>query len=105
MVVLLAAGQAGAQSQTNATSASGSATITVEKSKLHWLTPVTMTNSTESLKPVEGLDPRAWTTVVGWHPGESAFATGETHEGGWCLFWIDLGPSSITRQVRSDDRR
>ena len=103
LVVLLAAGRAGAQSQTNATSAS--ATVTVKPPKLHWLAPITMTNSTQNLKPVEGLDPRAWTTVVGWHPGESAFATGETREGGWALFWVALGPSPVTRQFRSDDQR
>ena len=98
LAVLLAVGQASAQSQTNAPPAS--AIITVQKPKFHWLAPPTMTNSTKNLKPVEGLEPRAWTTVVGWHPGESAFVTGETHEGGWCLFWIDLGPSTVTRHVR-----
>jgi hypothetical protein len=90
LIVLLAAGQAGAQSQTNATSAS--ATITVQKPKLHWLAPATMTNSTENLKPVKGLDPRAWTTVAGWYPGESAFATGETHRSKLVLFWVDIEP-------------
>jgi hypothetical protein len=96
LVTLLAMGHAGAQSQTNAT-ASASATITVQKPKLHWLPPVTMTNSTENLKPVEGLDPRAWTTVVGWYPGESAFATGETHRSKLVLFWVDVEPEPIAR--------
>ncbi len=91
LIALFAAGQVVAQQATNAPSTP--AIVTVKQPKLHWLAPITMTNSTENLKPVEGLDPRAWTTVVGWHPGESAFATGETHEGGWCLFWIDLGSS------------
>jgi hypothetical protein len=27
----------------------------------------------QSLEPVEGVSPRAWTTVVGWYPGASAF--------------------------------
>ena len=100
MMALFAAGQAVAQQATNTPSAS--ATITVQKPKLHWFAPIQTTNSVAEPKPVEGHDPRAWTTVVGWHPGESAFVTGETHEGGWSLFWVDLGPSTVTRQVRLD---
>ena len=88
MFAFFAAGQALAQSQTKATSAS--VPITVEKSKLHWLAPVTTTKTKENLKPVEGLDPRAWTTVAGWHPGESAFPAAETHQSKLCLFWVDF---------------
>lgn len=95
LIALFAAYQAIAQQPTNAPPVS--AAITVQKPKLHWLAPTEMKKAKENLKPVEGLDPRAWTTVVGWHPGESAFATGETHEGGWCLFWVDIEPSPITR--------
>ena len=103
MIALLAAGQAVAQQATNAPSTS--AIVTVKQPKLHWLAPITMTNSTEKLKPVEGLDPRAWTTVVGWHPGESAFATGETCKDRLCLFWVDLGPSPRIRTVQSNGKR
>jgi len=99
LIALFAACQAFAQQTTNAPSAS--ATLTVQKPKFHWFAPIETTNSITNLKPTEGLDPRAWATVVGWHPGESAFVTGETHEGGWCLFWVDLGPSTVTRQARS----
>ncbi len=95
MFALFAADQVGAQSQTNATFAS--APIMVEKLKLHWFAPVKTTKTKENLKPVEGLDPRAWTTVVGWHPGESAFATGETQRSKLCLFWVDVEPSPKTR--------
>jgi len=88
-VALFAACQAFAQQATNAPSTTAS--VTVQKSKFHWLAPAALKKTRETPKPVGGLDPRAWTTVVGWHPGESAFATGERHEPGVCLFWIDLG--------------
>jgi len=88
-IVLFAMCRAVAQQTTNAPSTT--ATVTVQKPKFHWLAPAALKKATENPKPVGGLDPRAWTTVVGWHPGESAFATGEKHEGRLCLFWIDLG--------------
>jgi hypothetical protein len=77
LFALFAAGQAGAQSLANAPS--GSATITVAKPTLHWFAPVTTTKPEVDLKPVEGLDPRAWTTVAGGYPDESVFVTAETH--------------------------
>jgi len=89
LIALFVACQAFAQQTTNAPSTS--ATVTAQKPKVHWFAPVQTTNSVENLKPIDGLDTRAWTTVVGWHPGESAFATGERHEPGVCFFWIDLG--------------
>jgi hypothetical protein len=95
LIALFVARQAVAQQATNAPSAS--AAVTVEKLKLHWLAPGETTKLKENLKPVKGLDPRAWTTVVGWHPGESAFPSAETHEGGLCLFWMDIEPVSIAR--------
>jgi len=95
LIALFAACQAVAQQTTNAPSAS--ATVTVEKLKLHWLAPIETNKTSENFKPAEGLDPRAWTTIVGWHPGESAFPTAETHEGGWCLFWVDIERSQRPR--------
>lgn len=95
MFALFAAGQAGAQSQTNATSAS--TPITVEKLKLHWFAPVKTSKTKENLKPVEGLDPRAWTTVVGWHQVESGSPAAESHCSKLCLFWVDIEPSPKTR--------
>ena len=88
LFALLAAGQAGAQSQTNATAAS--APITVEKLKLHWGAPVKTPKTKGNLKPVEGLDPRAWTTVVGWHQVEPDFPAAESHRSKLCLFWVDF---------------
>ncbi|MGA9451047.1 MAG: hypothetical protein WBW41_06845 [Verrucomicrobiia bacterium] len=95
LMTLFAACQAIAQQATNAPSKF--VTVTVEKPKFHWLAPAEAKKAKENLRPVEGLDPRAWTTAVGWHPGESAFATGETHEGGWCLFWIDIERVPVAR--------
>jgi len=99
LIALFAAGQAIARQTTNAPSTT--ATVTVQKPKFHWLAPAETKKSGENLKPMEGQNPRAWTTVVGWHPGESAFATGERHEGGLCLFWIDLGPSPTTKKLNA----
>jgi hypothetical protein len=87
LIALFAACQAGAQQPTNAPAAS--ATFTTEKPKLHWLVPAKITKLKENLKPVEGLDSRAWPTVVGWHPGQSAFRGPETAEG-WDLFWVSF---------------
>lgn len=35
------------------------------------------------------LDPRAWTTIVGWHPGQSAFPDAVTQEP--CMSFLSLG--------------
>jgi hypothetical protein len=99
LIALFVACQAVAQQTTNAPSTS--ATVTAQKPKVHWFAPVQTTNSVENLKPVDGLDPRAWSTVVGWHPGQSAFATGERHEGRLCLFWIDLGSPPTIKKVNA----
>ena len=96
LFALLAASQAGAQSQTNSTSASATV-IKVQEPKLHWLGPVTTTTTNNNLKRVEGLDSRAWTTVAGWHPGESAFPAVETHRSKLSLFRMDFEPWPITR--------
>ena len=88
LFALFAAGQAGAQSHTNATAASP--LITVEKVKLHWGAPVKTPKPKENLKPVEGLDPRAWTTVVGWRQVESDFPAAESHRSRLCLFSVDF---------------
>jgi hypothetical protein len=88
LIALFAVFQAVAQQPTNAPSAS--TTFMVQKPKLHWLAPVKTTKAKENLKPIGGLNPQAWTTVVGWHPGESAFPSAETHEGGWPLFWVSF---------------
>jgi hypothetical protein len=84
-LLLFVAGQTDAQLQTDVTA--DFKTITVEKPKLLWLSPYTTVNAKENRESVEGLDPRAWTTVVCWHPGTSAFPTAETHRSKLGLFW------------------
>ena len=81
-----AAYQTGTQSETNATLTFQ--TVKVEKPKLLWLSPSTAVTAKRNLKPVEGLDPRAWTTVVGWKSGKSAFPTAETDQSKLCLVWV-----------------
>lgn len=39
----------------------------------HWLAPAQPADTRNDRKPVEGLSPQAWTTTVGWHPGQSEF--------------------------------
>jgi len=102
LITLFAAFEAFAQQTTNAPSTS--AVISVKPPIFHWLAPVETNKSAVIPKPVEGLDPRAWTTVVGWHPGESAFTTGETARPGIPLFWIALGRSPTSQQVRPADQ-
>jgi hypothetical protein len=87
LMALFAAGQAIAQQTTNGPPFT--TTITVQKTQWHWFAPTETKRTRANLKPVEGLDRRAWTTVVGWHPGRSAFPGAETSEG-WDLFWVSF---------------
>jgi len=87
-IALFTACQAVAQPPTNAPSAS--AAFTAEKPRFHWLAPVKPARTKVNPKLIEGMDPRAWAAVVGWHPGEPAFPSAEAHEGGWPLFWVSF---------------
>ena len=53
-------------------------TATGEK-KFNQSTPIRPAESGNSLEPVKGIDVRAWTTTVGWHPGVSAFPNAATY--------------------------
>ena len=88
LTALFIACPATAQQATNTPSVS--ATVAAEKPEFHWFASAETKKSNKNLERVEGLDPRAWTTVVGWHPGESAFVSAETHEAGWPLFWVSF---------------
>jgi len=88
LTVLFAAGPAAAQPTTNAPPSATA--ITVQKPEFHWFAQSKTKRTRENLRPIEGMDTRAWTTVVGWHPGESAFPSAETHQGGWPLFWVNF---------------
>jgi hypothetical protein len=41
---------------------------------------------------------RAWTTIVGWHPGESAFPDPKTTEAGLCLISVGNTPPRQTER-------
>jgi hypothetical protein len=79
--------------QQQGTNSPASATFAVEEPKLHWLAPsrpvVSQQNNRE---PIEGLSPQAWTTVVGWHPGASAFPNSENYTTELPLLWIGHAP-------------
>ncbi|HUA67236.1 MAG TPA: hypothetical protein VMA13_01700 [Candidatus Saccharimonadales bacterium] len=104
LIVLFAACQAVAQQQINATSRvnaapasqtnapPATATFTAPKPKFHWLGPPEPAQSQEKLQFIEGLDPRAWTTVAETRTSKSAFPSGETHEAGLCLLWWGSEP-------------
>ncbi len=100
IVVLFAAGQAMAQQQVNANSTSqtnnpsASTTFKAPKPTFHWLGPGEPVQTGKTPRYIEGLDTRAWTTVVEENSGRSAFPDGETHEAGLCLLWWGAEPRS-----------
>jgi hypothetical protein len=73
-------------------------TVTEQRPKLHLLGPGTTAKENGAIsKPVQGLGPRPWSTVVGWRQGISGFAEPETHQGGLTLFWVDREPTTVSR--------
>ena len=79
-----------AEQHTNVSSAV--AISSIGDMKVHWLAPSKPAAAWESQEPVEGLRPRAWTTIVGWHPGRSAFPDGEDFSTETPLLWIGHEP-------------
>lgn len=57
----------------------------------HLINPFSRSESAPETEIVHARDlsPRAWSTVVGWHPGHPVFAEPLTHEGGLGLVTID----------------
>jgi hypothetical protein len=47
---------------------------------LHSINPFARTAPAEQVQRTGSLSPRAWTSTVGWHPGQSAFPDPLTHE-------------------------
>jgi hypothetical protein len=108
LVVLFAACQAVAQQQTQSpgvpltsqisaasasrTNAPASAVFAAPKPKFHLFGPSTSAQPQKNLRLIEGLDPRAWTTVAETRTSRSAFPSGETHEAGLCLLWWGSEP-------------
>lgn len=103
MAVLFAACSAIAQQRTNTTSAtsashtnapSASAALGAPGPTLHWFGPAEPVSAAGKPRYIEGLDTRAWTTVVEIDPRKKAFPDGETHEAGLYVLWWGNEPRS-----------
>jgi hypothetical protein len=75
LVALFAACQVMAQQQVKDSTdiSSDAAHTSIGNVNAHWLAPAQPADTRHDREPIEGLSPQAWTTTVGWHPGESAF--------------------------------
>jgi hypothetical protein len=60
----------------------------VPRALLQLLNPFAPAERKVELASTRGLSTRAWTTVVGWNPGESAFPDAMTHESSLALFTL-----------------
>lgn len=74
------------------TVASPAATTSVGELHFHWLAPTQPAVLQNDREPVAGLSPQAWTTTVGWHPGESAFPDDNTSLTGMPVLWFGREP-------------
>ena len=100
MTFALAAGWPAGAQDTKAVPEPGSpppapVTFSTERPKLHLLAPKGTVRGKPVPKPIEGMDPRPWSNVVGWRPGESQFPSAENSQG-VPLFWVAVGPSGTT---------
>ena len=107
LVILFTACQALAQQQTrnsgvpltlqisaasaSRTNAPASTVFAAPKPKFHLFGPANPVRP-QKFQTIEGLDPRAWTTVVETRTSKTAFPSGETHEAGLCLLWWGSEP-------------
>jgi hypothetical protein len=99
LIALFAAGSALAQQQMTQglttprhKVSAPAATTAVGELKFHWLAPAKPADLQNDREPVEGLSPQAWTTIVGWHPSESAFPDENTAEPEMPLLWFGREP-------------
>jgi hypothetical protein len=99
--VLFAAWGAVAQQQTNITSAtsashtnapSASATLSSVKPKFHLWGPADTAPKVNGPRLIEGLDTRAWTTVVEDDSCQRVFPDAGTHQPGLTLLWWGSEP-------------
>jgi hypothetical protein len=66
-----------------------------QKQKLQIHVPfTTMFHQTKTTKieRAGNMSSRSWTQTVGWHPGQSAFPSADTHESKLAVFWIGHEP-------------
>src|ERR1700690_3985120 len=65
------------------------------KEKSHWFAPANAASARKDRTPGDGLSVQAWTTTVGWNPGQSAFPDFATDSSTLGLFryrhepWLD----------------
>ena len=57
------------------------------------LNPLIQTSPKAQALQIENMRTRPWTSVVGWHPGESTFADVRSYEPHFDLFWIGATPN------------
>jgi hypothetical protein len=89
LIGLFAACQAVAQQPVAGTAVSK--TPATRQQKFHQLAPAWMMETKDNQEPVKGLDVRAWTTKVGWHPGVSAFPDADAENYTWQLHVLSVG--------------
>ncbi len=65
----------------------------VPRRVLHLVNPFAPHETTPQVPGTRELSPRAWSTVVGWSPGRSAFPDETTHEPSMCLFSLTRTPA------------
>jgi hypothetical protein len=58
---------------------SPSAAAVISKKDFRWFTPSPSTKNGQ-IERVGTMSSRPWTAIMGWHPGGSAFPSGETQE-------------------------
>ena len=103
LIVLFAAWAAVAQQQTNVTSTtsashtnapSASATFPTVRPTFHLFGPAETVPKVKGPRMIEGLDTRAWTTVVEDDSGKRVFPDAGTHQPGLTLLWWGSEPQS-----------
>jgi len=72
----------------NSASATAKAMVT-NTNNYHWFTPPPAARQSQIYR-VGNMSSQPWTQIVGWNPGTSAFATGETAEPQLVLFSVDF---------------
>src|SRR5258708_145211 len=73
----------------------GKRIVEVPRRVLHLINPFASSEAKEGFENLRDLNPRAWTTTVGWHPGRPPFQDAVTHESSLSL--IDLNRSRELR--------
>jgi hypothetical protein len=81
------------QTEQHTMTSSAAATMSVGNLNIHWLAPAKPVDWRNNRQPVEGLSPQSWTTVAGWHPGQSAFPDEKNFSTEMPLLWFGHEPA------------